>query len=248
MANYNNLTDKLNWLLSIVLSLFCVVLLLASFTDLVNSIIFPSVPRKGILFVLQGWLNIGLGVSVVGFIGFITLLILRLFKSYLLFLPYDISSVSGLEDINKVKIKQIIRRVIYPMFVGLTGAIIPPIFQGWSIYDGVLLIVDKRNVLNIPEEREALLSFIPIVGEFSLVEFFLGAPTVGAKFLLVILSACMFISFWNLSHISQLYWSDIIRNNKLNPSISFTMKWLFLIAITTYIVRILLHDLLRYGI
>lgn len=248
MNGVNNLTEKVNWLLLVIFSPFCVVLLLVSITDLFNSIIFPSVPRKGILFVLQGWLNIWLGVTVVGFIGFITLLILRFFKSYLLFLPYDSSRISRIEDIDKMKIKQIIRRITYPMFFALSGAIIPPIFQGWSIYDGVLLTVDKRNALNIPEEREALLSFIPVIGEFSLVETLLVAPTVGAKFLLVILSACMFISFWNLSYLSQLYWSNTDNSKKLNSSISFTMKWLFLIAITMYFISLLLHDFLRYGI
>jgi len=193
--------------------------------ELINNLTFPSVPRSGISFIILGWINIGYGVIYVGFHAFVILLLLNLSKDYLLSPPYNLLQTSKIEDFNKDVIKQISNRAFYPIVIALIGAIIPPMF-GWSRFAGVSLTVNPSEIPLISSESESFLSLIPIIGEYSLVNQLLFVPNTEVRVLMAVLSGLLMIGFWNLSYLSQMYWSQVPEYAKMGKSTYILVKWL----------------------
>lgn len=202
-----------------------ILLIISAFKELINNLIFPSVPRSGIIFVIQGWINIGYGVIYVGFCGFVIFLSLKLSKDYLLSPPYNLLRTSKMEDFDKDVIEQISNRAFYLMVIAFIGSIISPVF-GFSRLYGVSLTVNPSKAPISASESESLLSLIPIIGEFSLVNQFLFVPNTEVRILITILSALAMIGFWNLSYLSQIYWSQMPNYVNMSELTCLFLKWL----------------------
>ena len=202
-----------------------ILLIIFTIKELLNNLTFPSVPRSGISFIILGWINIGYGVIYVGFHAFAILLLLKLSKDYLFSPPYDLLRTSKIEDFNKNVIRQISNRAFYPIVIAFIGAIIPPIF-GWSRFAGVSLIVNPSKIPLFSSESESFLSLIPIIGEYSLVSQLLFVPNTEVRILMAVLSGLVMIGFWNLSYLSQIYWSQMPNHNSMRGLTYFSVKWL----------------------
>lgn len=204
------------------------VLLITIWTkDTVNGLVFPSAPRSGFLFVVVSWINTIYGVFFIGFLGFIILLSFKLFTDYLLSPPYHGSSISGIENIDEKDIGGIYQRVTYPLVPALIGALIPPVFGNWGLfYGGSYIAVNESDIPVVPAENMNLLSNVPIIGEFSLVDRFLIVPNSEGKILFVILSGLVLISLWNLFYLSLVYWFSDIDYEQIDSHTYLTIKWL----------------------
>lgn len=205
MVEYNKIINKLDRFGSMFYFPVTTFVIFLLFRNFINDLIFPSVPRSGLLFVFQGWINTGYGAIFVGFFGFIVLLSTKISKDYFFSPPYNALRTHKIENISKDNVSKVQNRSIYPMFIALVGSFIPPVFGNWALFPGGYLSVNRSDIVAASIESESLLSAVPVIGEYSLVDVFLMVPNPEGKILMMILSGLMLISLWNLSYLSQIY-------------------------------------------
>jgi hypothetical protein len=242
MDKYRKLENIIEYFWSLYTS-YSIVLIALLIRDFINSLIFPSVPRTGILFVVLTWINTIYGVFFIGFLGFIVLLSLKLFRDYLLSPPYEVFPIKRAYNLDKKHIGKVYQRTVYPLILALIGAIIPPIFGGWGLfYGGSFISVNKSDIPVVPSESANLISKFPIIGEFSLVDRFLMVPNSQAKILFVVLSGLVLISLWNLFYLSLIYRFSDGSYEHIDSRLYLTIKWLPLVGV---VAALLIHSALH---
>lgn len=226
MDKYRKLENIIEYFWSLYTS-YSILLIALLIRDIINSLIFPSVPRSGVLFVVLTWVNTIYGVFFIGFLGFVVLLSLKLFRDYLLSPPYEVFPIIRADNLDEKYIGDIYRRTIYPLVLALIGAIIPPIFGGWGLfYGGSFISVNKSDIPVVPSESANLISKFPIIGEFSLVDRFLMVPNSQGKILFVLLSGLVLISLWNLFYLSIIYRFSDSNYEQMDSRLYLIIKWL----------------------